>query len=160
MLIVKCDGLRPACSRCAERNKDCVYQSTPLTSRYRFACWSSAGHLESDRLTLTSRKRKPHDDDQIKALEDQIAILKSYARHLQSNAEASTLGDLEDKSIEHEASVQDENDGASGEGEYDGLADSSCTPTSRSAADLDGRLPHAVDELSRLLWTTHIGKEG
>jgi hypothetical protein len=93
-------------------------------------------------------------------LEDQIAILKSYARHLESNAEASTLGDLEDKSIEHEASVQDENDGASGEGEYDGLADSSCTPTSRSAADLDGRLPHAVDELSRLLWTTHIGKEG
>ena len=108
-------------------------------------------------LTLKPRKRKTHDDDQIKALEDQISILKSYANQLESNAEPSTLGDLEDKSKEYEVSDQDENDSAS---EHCGPADGSSAPTSRSTADLDGRLPHAVDELSRLLWTTHIGKEG
>jgi hypothetical protein len=79
---------------------------------------------------------------------------------LESNAEASTLGDLEEKSIEHGAAFEDENDGASGDGEDYDLADSSHTHPSRSAADVDGRLPHAVDELSRLLWTTQIGKEG
>jgi hypothetical protein len=79
---------------------------------------------------------------------------------LESNAEASTLGDLEEKSIEHGAVFEEENDDASGEGEDCDLADSSHIPSSRSAADVDGRLPHAVDELSRLLWTTHIGKEG
>jgi hypothetical protein len=108
-------------------------------------------------LTLRSRKRKPHDEDQIKALEDQIAILKSYAKQLEINAEANTLGDLEDKSMEHEASVQDEDDSAS---EHCDVAESSFAHASQATSELDGRLPHAVDELSRLLWTTHIGKEG
>jgi len=86
--------------------------------------------------------------------------LKSYAQRLESNAEENTLGDLEDKSKEHEATVGDEIDSASGQSEGCEFADSSYTATPRSTAGLDGRLPHAVDQLSRLVWTTHIGKEG
>lgn len=112
------------------------------------------------KLTLPSRRRRTHDDDQIKALKDQIAILKSYARQLGGGAEVDTLGDLEDKSTRQEILVEDGNDSASEEGEHCDLADSSLVSTSMSNVDLDGRLPHAVDELSRLLWTTHIGKEG
>lgn len=112
------------------------------------------------RLTVVARKRRTYDDDQIKDLKDQIAILKSYTEQLEHGTQIGAQNALEFKSLDNEADAGNEHGSESGEGDYCDSAGDISPSAPRGVADLDGRLPHAVDELSRLLWTTHIGREG
>lgn len=52
---VKCDGVRPECSRCLERRKECVYKDEPLIVRQRTKRISIIGHEPPIRSHVVDR---------------------------------------------------------------------------------------------------------